>query len=52
MDPFLLNILIILVKAIVVIVVLLGAFAYLTLMERLVVARIQVRVVPNRVGPR
>ncbi|MBI3913167.1 MAG: NADH-quinone oxidoreductase subunit NuoH [Chloroflexi bacterium] len=31
---------------------LLGAFAYLTLVERWVVARIQSRIGPNRVGPR
>ncbi|MBI4789085.1 MAG: NADH-quinone oxidoreductase subunit NuoH [Chloroflexi bacterium] len=39
-----------LVKSIVVIVALLTAFAYLTLMERYVVAKIQVRLGPNRVG--
>ncbi|MBI5035649.1 MAG: NADH-quinone oxidoreductase subunit NuoH [Chloroflexi bacterium] len=39
-----------LVKTIVVIVVLLTAFAYLTLVERYVVAKIQSRVGPNRVG--
>ncbi len=52
LDPLVLTILTALVKTIVAIVVLLGAFAYLTLMERLVVARIQSRVGPNRVGPR
>ncbi len=52
LDPLLLNILIALVKTIVIIVVLLGAFAYLTLIERWVAARVQVRIGPNRVGPR
>jgi NADH-quinone oxidoreductase subunit H len=50
LDPLAVTIIEALVKSIVVIVVLLTGFAYLTLMERLVVARIQVRVGPNRVG--
>ncbi len=50
-DPLVL-ILVSLAKSIILIVILLTAFAYLTLVERLVVARIQVRVGPNRVGPR
>lgn len=52
LDPLVTLILLSLVKSIVIVVALLTAFAYLTLVERLVVARIQVRVGPNRVGPR
>ncbi|MCL4488435.1 MAG: NADH-quinone oxidoreductase subunit NuoH [Chloroflexi bacterium] len=52
LDPLAILVLQSLVKSIVVIVVLLTAFAYLTLVERLVIARIQVRIGPNRVGPR
>ncbi len=52
LDPLVVTIIEALVKSIIVVVALLTAFAYLTLMERLVVARIQVRVGPNRVGPR
>ncbi len=44
-------VLIALVKSVVVVVVLLLMVAYLTLMERRVVARLQVRYGPNRVGP-
>ncbi|MBN1504849.1 MAG: NADH-quinone oxidoreductase subunit NuoH [Candidatus Eisenbacteria bacterium] len=44
-------VLIALVKSVVVLVALLLMVAYLTLMERVVIARIQVRVGPNRVGP-
>ena len=50
LDPLALVIIEALIKSIVVIIVLLTGFAYLTLMERMVVARIQVRVGPNRVG--
>ncbi|OGO36365.1 MAG: NADH-quinone oxidoreductase subunit H, partial [Chloroflexi bacterium RBG_16_56_8] len=50
LDPLVLTIIEALVKSIVVIIALLTAFAYLTLMERLVVAKIQSRVGPNRVG--
>ena len=39
------------IKALLLIVVLLTGFAYLTLMERKVLARIQVRIGPNRAGP-
>jgi len=39
------------IKSLIVIIVLLGAFAYLVLVERWVQARIQVRWGPNRVGP-
>ena len=44
-------VLIALVKSAVVLVALLLMVAYLTLMERVVIARIQVRIGPNRVGP-
>jgi NADH-quinone oxidoreductase subunit H len=50
LDPLVVTIIVALIKSIVVIVVLLGAFAYLTLVERYVVAKIQSRVGPNRVG--
>jgi len=39
------------IKAIVLVLVLLGGFAYLTLYERKALARIQMRVGPNRAGP-
>ena len=39
------------IKSIVVIVVLLTGFAYLSLVERKLVARFQVRYGPNRAGP-
>lgn len=39
------------IKAVVLVLVLLGAFAYMTLFERKVIARMQNRVGPNRVGP-
>ncbi len=51
LDPLLLNIIITLIKTLVLIGVLLTAFAYLTLIERWVIARIQSRIGPNRVGP-
>jgi NADH-quinone oxidoreductase subunit H len=50
LDPLVVVIIEGLIKSIVVILVLLTGFAYLTLMERLVVARVQSRVGPNRVG--
>ncbi len=50
LDPLVLAILESLIKAIVIVVALLTAFAYLTLMERIVIAKIQVRIGPNRVG--
>lgn len=40
-----------LAKSIFVIAILMGAFAYMTLFERKVVSRIQVRIGPNRAGP-
>ncbi len=52
LDPLLVLIIESLIKSIVIVLVLLTAFAYLTLAERLVIARIQVRVGPNRTGPR
>lgn len=39
------------IKSFVLVLVLLGGFAYLTLFERRVLARMQVRIGPNRVGP-
>jgi NADH-quinone oxidoreductase subunit H len=39
------------IKSIILIFILLGGFAYLTLFERRVLARIQVRIGPNRTGP-
>jgi len=39
------------IKSLVIIVFLLGGFAYLTLFERRVLARMQVRIGPNRAGP-
>jgi NADH-quinone oxidoreductase subunit H len=50
LDPLVITILDAGIKSIIVIVALLGAFAYLTLVERYVAARIQARVGPNRVG--
>lgn len=50
LDPLVVTILDAGIKSIVLIVVLLGGFAYLTLVERYVAARIQARVGPNRVG--
>jgi len=50
LDPFLVTLIEALVKTIVVILALLTAFAYLTLVERYVVAKIQSRIGPNRVG--
>lgn len=42
---------IILIKGLIVIAILMGAAAYMTLMERVVMARMQLRLGPNRVGP-
>ena len=50
LDPLLIQIIEAFVKSLVVILVLLTLFAYLTLMERYVIAHIQSRVGPNRVG--
>ena len=38
-------------KSVVIIIIILGGFAYLTLFERRVLARIQTRIGPNRAGP-
>lgn len=51
LDPVVVTIIEALVKAIVIVIGLLTAYAYLTLMERIVVAKVQVRIGPNRVGP-
>ncbi len=50
-DPLLIDFIIIIVKAIVLIVALLTIFAYTQYVERRVIARIQVRIGPNRTGP-
>ncbi len=50
LDSLVVTIIEPLVKSVVVIVALLTAFAYLTLVERYVVAKIQSRIGPNRVG--
>ncbi len=50
LDPLAITIIEALIKSIVLVVALLTAFAYLTLMERYVIAKIQVRIGPNRVG--
>ncbi len=50
LEPWLITVIEALIKVLVVIVVLLTGFAYLTLVERYVVAKIQSRVGPNRVG--
>ncbi|MFN4175107.1 MAG: NADH-quinone oxidoreductase subunit NuoH [Parachlamydiaceae bacterium] len=42
---------IILIKGLIIIAILMGAAAYMTLMERVVMARMQLRLGPNRVGP-
>jgi NADH-quinone oxidoreductase subunit H len=39
------------IKSVVIILIILGGFAYLTLLERRTLARIQVRIGPNRTGP-
>jgi NADH-quinone oxidoreductase subunit H len=39
------------IKSVVIILIILGGFAYLTLLERRALARIQVRIGPNRAGP-
>ncbi len=51
MSQIALELLAALVKSVIIIAGLLGAFAYLTLIERRVLARFQRRVGPNRLGP-
>src|SRR5688500_17521767 len=51
MDELLFQFLVAAVKSIVIIGILLTGFAYMTLFERKVAARIQIRFGPNRVGP-
>ncbi len=50
-DPALVDFAIIVIKGIVLILVLLTLFAYTQFVERRVIARIQVRIGPNRTGP-
>ena len=47
MDP----IVVVLIKGIIVVAILFGAAAYMTFAERIVLARLQLRIGPNRVGP-
>jgi NADH-quinone oxidoreductase subunit H len=42
---------IVVLKGLILVAVLMGAAAYMTLMERVVMARVQLRIGPNRVGP-
>ncbi len=50
-DPAIIDLLVIVIKALVLIFVLLTLFAYVQFVERRVIARIQVRIGPNRTGP-
>jgi NADH-quinone oxidoreductase subunit H len=50
-NEFVFQLLLAVVKSVVIIGFLLTAFAYLTLFERKVIGRMQVRIGPNRVGP-
>lgn len=50
LDPLIITLIEAAVKTLVIIVALLTAFAYLTLVERYVIAKIQSRIGPNRVG--
>lgn len=50
-DPAIVNFVILIIRCIVWIVALLTAFAYIQLVERWVIAKIQVRIGPNRTGP-
>ena len=40
------------IKSVIILLIMTGGFAYLTLYERRLLARIQVRIGPNRAGPR
>jgi NADH-quinone oxidoreductase subunit H len=51
-DPAIVNFVILVVQCIVWIVALLTTFAYIQLVERWTIAKIQVRIGPNRTGPR
>lgn len=51
-DQALIDLVVLVIKAIVWIVALLTTFAYIQLVERWTIARIQVRIGPNRTGPR
>lgn len=51
-DPAIVNFVILVIQCIVWIVALLTTFAYIQLVERWTIARIQVRIGPNRTGPR
>ena len=51
-DLAIVNFVILLIKCVVWIFALLTAFAYIQLVERWVIAKIQVRIGPNRTGPR
>lgn len=51
LDPAIIDLFILIVKGVVLIVALLSVFAYVQFVERRVIARIQVRVGPNRTGP-
>ncbi len=50
-DPGLVELVVIIIKSVVLIIALLTIFAYVQLVERRVIARIQVRIGPNRTGP-
>lgn len=52
LDPTIVNFVILVVKCVVWIFALLTTFAYIQLVERWMIARIQVRIGPNRTGPR
>jgi NADH-quinone oxidoreductase subunit H len=51
-DPVIVNFVILIIRCIVWIFALLTTFAYIQLVERWVIAKIQVRIGPNRTGPR